>query len=157
MKKKIKKRKVRVHRGRPKKPRRKVILPRGKVFTPEKFQQLIGKGKERGFVTLSEVLYFFPEAERDIKGLEKLYENLEKEGIEVKEARELISVEEPTKKLPTEVRIDPVQMYLKEIGKIHFITAQEEKDLAKKIEKGDVEAKKKLAGANLRLVVSIAK
>jgi len=151
------KRKVRVSRGRPKKLQRRESILRGKVFTPEKFQQLIEKGKERGFVTLSEVLYFFPEAERDIKGLEKLYENLEKEGIEVKEARELISIEEPTKKLPTEVRIDPVQMYLKEIGKIHFITAQEEKDLAKKIEKGDGEAKKKLAGANLRLVVSIAK
>lgn len=151
------KRKVRVPRGRPKKTRRRASTLRGKVFTPEKFQQLIEKGKERGFVTLSEVLYFFPEVERDIKGLEKLYENLEKEGIEVKEARELISIEEPTKKLPTEVRIDPVQMYLKEIGKIHFITAQEEKDLAKKIEKGDEEAKKKLAGANLRLVVSIAK
>jgi RNA polymerase primary sigma factor len=143
-----KRRKIRLRRGRPK-----------KVFVPEKLQQLIAKGREKGFVTFNEILYFFPEIERDIKGLEKLYEDLEKEGIEIKEAKELISLEMPAKKLPAEAeaRIDPVQMYLKEIGKISFITAEEEKELAKKIEKGDEEAKKKLARANLRLVVSIAK
>ena len=129
-----------------------------KVFTPEKFQELVKKGKERGFVTYSEILYYFPEIERDIKGLEKLYEDLEKEGIEVKEVKELISVEEKVKKVKeTEGGIDPIQMYLKEIGKISFVTAAEEKELSKRIEKGDQEAKKKLARANLRLVVSIAK
>jgi len=129
-----------------------------KVFTPEKFQELIKKGKERGFVTYSEILYYFPEIERDIKGLEKLYDDLEKEGIEVKEVKELISVEEKVKKVKeTEGGIDPIQMYLKEIGKISFVTAAEEKELSKRIEKGDQEAKKKLARANLRLVVSIAK
>jgi len=145
-------------RGRPKKPRTRTLgSVRGRVFTTDKLQQLIEKGRARGFVTLSEILYFFPEVERDIKGLEKLYEDLEKEGIEVKEAKELLSVEEPVKKLPAEARIDPIQMYLKEIGRISFITADEEKGLAKRIEKGDEEAKKKLARANLRLVVSIAK
>ena len=130
-----------------------------KVFLPEKFQQLLEKGKKRGFVTLSEILFFFPEAERDLKGLEKLYEDLEKEGIEVKEAKELLVPEALPKKAVKEVkvRIDSVQMYLKEIGKISFVTAKEEKELSKKIEKGDEEAKRKLAGANLRLVVSIAK
>ena len=129
-----------------------------KVFTPEKFQELVKKGKERGFVTYSEILYYFPEIERDIKGLEKLYDDLEKEGIEVKEVKELISVEEKVKKVKeTEGGIDPIQMYLKEIGKISFVTAAEEKELSKRIEKGDQEAKKKLARANLRLVVSIAK
>jgi len=62
----------------------------------------------------------------------------------------------PKKALPLGT-LDPVQMYLKEIGQYSFITPQEEKDLSKRIEKGDVEAKKKLAQANLRLVVSIAK
>ncbi|MDP1538467.1 MAG: sigma-70 family RNA polymerase sigma factor [bacterium] len=129
-----------------------------KVFTPEKFQELVRKGKERGFVTYSEILYYFPEIERDIKGLEKLYDDLEKEGIEVEEVKELISVEEKVKKVKeTEGGIDPIQMYLKEIGKISFVTAAEEKELSKRIEKGDQEAKKKLARANLRLVVSIAK
>jgi len=61
------------------------------------------------------------------------------------------------KKAPPLGTLDPVQMYLKEIGQYSFITPQEEKDLSKRIEKGDLEAKKKLAQANLRLVVSIAK
>ncbi len=141
---------------------RKKGLPLGrpkKVFTPEKFEQLMGKVRKRGFVTYSEILYFFPEIEKDIKGLEKLYEDLEKEGIEVKEAKELLSLEEGTKKKTKGVvaGIDPIQMYLKEIGGISFVTAAEEKELAKRIENGDLEAKKILAKANLRLVVSIAK
>ncbi|MDP2664200.1 MAG: sigma-70 family RNA polymerase sigma factor, partial [bacterium] len=95
---------------------------------------------------------------------EELYDELEKSGIELKEAREYL--EKPAKVLTKrekllhaagEARIDPVQMYLKEIGQVSFLTAEEEKDLARKIETGDEEAKKKLARANLRLVVSIAK
>ena len=137
-------------------------LPRGrprKVFFPEKVQELKDKGKKRGFITYSEILYYFPSIENDIKGLEKLFEDFEKEGIEIKENRELLSLDEETKKKggEGEARIDPVQMYLKEIGQISFVTAAEEKELAKRIEKGDDEAKNKLMKANLRLVVSIAK
>ncbi len=132
-----------------------------KVFLLEKIQDLIEKGKQRGFVTISEILHFFPEIEKDIQGLENLYENLEKEGIEVKEAKEFLELEKvpekALKKRSLKLRLDPIQMYLKEIGKVSFLTAEEEKRLAKKIEKGDEEARKKLARANLRLVVSIAK
>jgi len=141
--------------------RKKKLLPRGrpkKVFLPEKFQQLVEKGKQRGFITSAEILSFFPEIERDIKGLEKLYEDLEKEGIEVKEAKEFLEVKEKkAEKKPSLSKIDPIQMYLKEIGALSFVTAEEEKELAKIIEKGDEEAKNKLMRANLRLVVSIAK
>ena len=144
--------------------RKKFRVPRGrpkKVFLPEKLQVLIEKGRERGFVTISEILYFFPEVEKDIKGLEKLYEDLEKKGIEVKEAKEFLKVEKgptaPEKKVIEAPRLDSVQMYLKEIGSYSFLTAAEEKELAKRIEKDDKEARKKLAQANLRLVVSIAK
>ena len=141
--------------------RKKKFLPRGrpkKVFLPEKFQQLVEKGKQRGFITSAEILFFFPEIERDIKGLEKLYEDLEKEGIEVKEAKEFLEVKEKkAEKKPSLSKIDPIQMYLKEIGALSFVTAEEEKELAKIIEKGDEEAKNKLMRANLRLVVSIAK
>jgi len=164
--KKLKPRRRRVvHRPLKRKKRRKKFRPpRGrpkKVFTPEKFQQLVAKGKQRGFVTFSEILTFFPDVERDIKGLEKLYEDLEKEGIEIKEAKEFLDTEKPTEKKLRKIslpeKIDPIQMYLKEIGALSFVTAEEEKDLAKKIEKGDEEAKNKLMRANLRLVVSIAK
>jgi len=110
-------------------------------------------------VTNAEILNYFPEMEKDIKGIELLYETLDKEGIEVKETREFLKVgEKPEKVLKAaETRLDPVQMYLKEIGKIPRLTADDEKELAKKIEKGDEEAKKKLARANLKLVVAFAK
>ena len=159
--KKIKKRRKRfkVPRGRPKRhPPAALPRKRAPVFLPEKFQKLLEKGRERGFVTPSEILFFFPEVERDIKGLDKLYEDLEKEEIEVREAKELLPEAEKEKAAAApEVKIDPIQMYLREIGQIPFVTAEEEKELAKRIEKGDEEARKKLARANLRLVVSIAK
>ena len=142
----VKRRKFKLKRGRPK-----------RVFLEDRLQQLIAKGKTRGFITPSEILYFFPEVEKDVKGLEKLYENLEKSGIEVKEAKELLEIEELKKSTAGQAKIDSIQMYLKEIGQTPFLTANGEKELAKRIEKGDEEAKKKLAKANLRLVVSIAK
>jgi len=164
IKKKIKKRagkKVIKRRKKFQKRKKTFKIPRGrpkKVFLPEKFQQLVEKGKQRGFITPAEILSFFPEIERDIKGLEKLYEDLEKEGIEVKEAKEFLEIKEKkaVKKLSI-AKIDPIQMYLKEIGALSFVTAEEEKELAKRIEKGEEEAKNILMRANLRLVVSIAK
>jgi RNA polymerase primary sigma factor len=138
--------KAKLKRGRPK-----------KVFLDEKVEQLIAKGRERGFVTISEILYFFPEVEQDIKGLEKLYEKLEAAGIEVKGETEFLDLEKEIEEEIPEAKLDEVQMYLKEIGQYPPLTAEEEKELAKRIEKGDQEAKKRLVQANLRLVVSIAK
>jgi len=142
--------------------KKKQVTWKKEAFPQEKLQSLFDKGKQRGFVTISEILYLFPKIEKDIKGLENLYEQLEKEGVEIKEAREFLEVKEKTKK-PGRVakirvtKIDPIQLYLKEIGKVSFLTADEEKELSKKIEKGDKEAMNKLMKANLRLVVSIAK
>jgi RNA polymerase primary sigma factor len=138
----------------------KTIKRAKKLVTPEKIQELINKSKGRGFITHSEILYAFPEIERDIRGLESLYDELEKQGIEVKESQEFLEVGKDRKeelRAAAEAALDPVQMYLKEIGTVSFLTAEEEKALAKLIETGDQEAKKKLARANLRLVVSIAK
>lgn len=126
----------------------------------DKLSELIEKARPRGFVTYSEILYQFPDIEKDVEGLEYLYEKLEEGGIRVEEVKEYLDIEEPEKKkvlLSEESPLDPVQMYLKEIGKISFVTAEQERELAKKIEKEDMEAKKTLARANLRLVVSIAK
>ena len=156
---KPKKIKARKKKGKRKKIRKGGVT-RKKLIVSEKMEELIQKGASRRFVTYSEILHYFPEIEKDIKGLEVLYSELEKRGIEVKEAKEFLEVKEGGKQEiepSAEVRLDPVQMYLKEIGKVSFLTAEEEKGLAKKIEKGDEEAKKKLARANLRLVVSIAK
>ncbi len=133
------------------------------VFEEEKIQELLKKGKERGFITSSEILHFFPNIERDLSGLEELYGKLEQEGVEVRESKGYL--ESKTKEelkasrgmSTDETKIDSVQLYLKEIGRVPFLTAEEEKELARQIEKGDEESKKKLARANLRLVVSIAK
>ena len=127
------------------------------VFTPERVKKIIKKGTQRGFVTIAEVLIAFPNLEDDIDGLEDLYDRLEKKSIEVKDRKEFLDVDSKKKKESRTDNIDAVQMYLKEIGRYDFLTADEEKSLSKKIEKGDKEAKKKLARANLRLVVSIAK
>jgi RNA polymerase primary sigma factor len=146
--KKTKKRKVKkekTKRGRPK-----------KVFLEDKLQELIRRGKERGFVTFPEILFFFPHVERDIKGLEKLYDTLEKEGIKIHEAKEFLTLEKEEKITPT-TTLDPVQIYLREIGQIPPLTAERERELAKRIEKGDEKAKEEMIAANLRLVISIAK
>ena len=132
------------------------------VVQEENIQELIEKSRQRGFVTYSEILYAFPDIEKDVEGLERLYQRLEEEGMQVEEVREYLDVETSEEEkgrllAESDAPLDPVQMYLKEIGKINFVTAEQERELAKRIENGDEEAKKRLARANLRLVVSIAK
>ncbi|OGZ38271.1 MAG: RNA polymerase sigma factor RpoD [Candidatus Portnoybacteria bacterium RIFCSPLOWO2_01_FULL_43_11] len=136
-----------------KRKRRKVLI------TEEKIQELINRGRERGFITEAELLQVIPEIEKDIFGLEELYDRLKAVNIDLLESIELLEEPEEKKKkrsLETE-SFDNVQMYLREIGRIPLINGQEEVDLAKRIEKGDENAKQKLTQANLRLVVSIAK
>ena len=132
-----------------------------KSFIDEgQMQALLKKGEERGFITASEILYAFPNIERDIEGLEKIYDNFKDKGIQIKEMQEFLETKPKKEKRGRKAligKIDPIQMYLKEIGKSSFLSAKEEKELAKRIEAGDEEAKNKLALANLRLVVSIAK
>ncbi len=129
------------------------------VFDQAKIEIIIKKGRARGFVTQDEILATFPNLEEDILGFEKLLDDLQNKGIQVKEKREFLATHDD-KNLGMsflEGPIDSVEMYLKEIGKIPPPTADQEKELAKRIEKGDLEAKKRLIQANLRLVVSIAK
>ncbi len=147
-------------------PKEKIKLKKAKkgdLFTAEKIQPILEKAKARHFVTTSEILRVFPNFEQDIKGLENFFDTLYQSGIDVLERKGFLEADEPitpSKKRALEnihPKIDSVQMYLKEIGSISMISAKEEKELAKLIEKGDLDAKKKLAQANLRLVVSIAK
>jgi RNA polymerase primary sigma factor len=129
-------------------------------------ERLITKGKERGYVTYDEILKEFPTVEEDIIFLDELYDKLSQSGVDVLEGGGLL--ENPTvedvlgKKFTygrgmSEGTYDSIQMYLKEIGQYPLISGGMEKELAKRIEKGDEEAKNLLARANLRLVVSIAK
>ncbi len=144
-----------------KKPPAKTKAKTSRVFSDEKIRQVLEKARPRGFVTYSEILYDFPDLERDVKGLDAFLGRIEEEGIRLEEVKDYLAVAtaEEKKKISfdAEAPLDPVQMYLKEIGRISFVTGEQERELAKRIETGDEEAKKRLARANLRLVVSIAK
>ncbi|MEI8337689.1 MAG: sigma-70 family RNA polymerase sigma factor [bacterium] len=123
---------------------------------------LIGKGKERGFITYDEILKSFPTVEDDVVFLDSLYERLSSAGIDILEGGGFLDIktteDDFLKKYGSKrENYDSIQMYLKEIGQYPLIHAVEEKDLAKRIQEGDEEAKNLLAKANLRLVVSIAK
>lgn len=127
------------------------------IFSIKKIENLVKRGKTRGFITLSEILEMFPELEKDIIGLEEFYEKLAEEGVEIKEKKCLLDLDGDKVLGGTRSIVDPVQMYLKEIGRIPLLTRRGEVDLAKRVEKGDEEARKKMIQSNLRLVVSIAK
>lgn len=139
---------------------KKVKVAKKKDEKENKADQLLAKGKARGFITHDEILKAYPNIEEDIFFLDELYEKFAEAGVDVLEGgRLLISDEELLGKhsYGKDSSYDSVQMYLKEIGQYSLISAHMEKELAKRIEKGDEEAKNILARANLRLVVSIAK
>ena len=129
------------------------------IFSKEKKDTLFAKGKARGFITMAEILTIFPDLEKDIDGLETLCDDLINYGIEIKEKRKFLETDSEKKKYKEDLKlkVDPIQIYLREISKTSFLTADEEKELAKKIEKNDAQATARLIQANLRLVVSIAK
>ena len=139
--------------------------PKEGVISESSVLGLIEKGRSRGFVTQAEVLNTFPQIEKDIKGLEGLYERLEGANINIIESGRVFEEDknreyEEKKKIEVEfgdASADSVQMYLKEIGQYPLLSGDEEVDLAKRIEKNDESARQKLALSNLRLVVSIAK
>jgi len=124
--------------------------------------ELLKKGRERGYVTYSEILKSFPHVEDDVDFLEELYERFAVAGVDVLEggilednADEYLATRNIKDRQST--GYDSIQIYLREIGQYPLLTASEERELAKRIEKGDNEARNILARSNLRLVVSIAK
>jgi RNA polymerase primary sigma factor len=132
----------------------KVIEKPKKVTTRDQNEQeLIQKGKERGFITYDEIIRYFPTIE-----LEELYEKINQAGIDILEGGNLLDLDDDgTKAEGREGAHDSIQMYLREIGQYPLISGENERELAIRIEKGDMEAGTLLAKANLRLVVSIAK
>jgi len=133
---------------------------------------LLQKGRTRGFVTDKEILQVFPEVEEYIELYENFLNDLDYGGIQVVELKggilskpsekaELlakIGITKDKKRLDlSDISEDSIQMYLREIGKVPLLHQEEEMSLARRKEKGDKEAEKKIIEANLRLVVSIAK
>ena len=139
-----------------------VKKPKGKKGSSKEYtvEDVVAKGKKRGFVTYDEILKAFPNIETNIEFLDELYDKLTTAGIDILEGGNLLDIdtlEGDHKDEKADGSYDSIQIYLKEIGQYPLIHAGEEKDLAKRIQAGDLEAKNLLARANLRLVVSIAK
>ena len=127
-------------------------------------KELMEQGKKKGILSYKEIIDALSEIELDTEQIEKVYESLENMGVEIvgdidKELEEIQVTEDDFDiSVPEGISIDdPVRMYLKEIGKVPLLSAEEEVELAQRMSEGDMEAKQKLAEANLRLVVSIAK
>src|SRR3989338_9127962 len=135
------------------------------LIKEEDILKLIEKGRQRGFVTEAEIMHSFPHVEKDIEGLERLYERLESSNINVIETGKIFEADktkefEEKKKVEADlgdISSDSVQMYLREIGQYALLRGEEEVDLAKKIAEGGEAARQRLILPNLRLVVSIAK
>jgi RNA polymerase primary sigma factor len=128
-----------------------------------KMKELLALGKKKkGVLEYKEIMDVLADVELDPEQIDKVYEYLESQGIDVMGAIEL---EEDDSERELDLSIaegsinidDHVRMYLKEIGKVPLLSADEEIELAKRMEEGDEMAKKRLSEANLRLVVSIAK
>ena len=140
----------------------------------ESIKELMEKGKKQGNLTYNEIMNALQDVDLTADQIDEIYERFTNQGIDIvpdgardgsadeKEQDHEVDHEEHVDDLDLSVPEgigldDPVRMYLKEIGRVPLLTAEEEVELAKRIEQGDEEAKRRLAEANLRLVVSIAK
>ncbi len=132
------------------------------------FKALVEKGKATGKLTTQEIDAAIIEMDMDLEELDKLYETLESQNIEIIDDLSASAIENFDVDLPKSLDIgagddkslnvdDPVKVYLKEIGRVPLLTPEEEIELAIRISDDDQQAKQRLAEANLRLVVSIAK
>ena len=129
-------------------------------------KELLELGKQKGQLNNQDILDAIGEIDFDPEQLEKLYDNLEQQGIEIVEDMGDIKIDDidlgegKDSDFVADGAVtvdDPVKVYLKEIGRVPLLSSEEEIDLAIRIANGDVQAKQRLSEANLRLVVSIAK
>ena len=131
-----------------------------------RISELIQTGKSKGVLTYKEIMELLGDIEMDSEQFDRVLDTLSGLNIEVVKDDMIPEASLNAEPEPEEIDIsvpegisidDPVRMYLKEIGKVPLLTAEEEIELAQRMEQGDEEAKKRLCEANLRLVVSIAK
>jgi len=149
-----------------------VVAPKILPPSDETIKTLLDKGRMRGFLTDSEILFTFADLENYIKKYEEFLDKIDEAGISVVEVKsDILGRTEERKKLLADIGVskekkrldlgdistDSIQMYLREIGKVPLLTTEEEMALARRKDQGDQEAAQRLMVANLRLVVSIAK
>jgi RNA polymerase primary sigma factor len=145
----------------------------GELHELDEVKMLVARGQEAGLLTFSQIATALAEVELEEGDIEEVHLVLERAEIELVEddhpyvqAAKAAAPEpksrsrkkaSPTLDLRPDMTTDSLQLFLKDIGKVRLLTAQEEVDLAKRIERGDLDAKQKMVESNLRLVVSIAK
>lgn len=172
-----KKIKAKLKRARPRVRDRVKVLPAAPVQFPDALSigAILDKGRSRGFLTEDEILHYFSDVEEYGEQYEDFLDELEEHGVQIMEKRFGFfddAIPPPVRltksgKVSTrvssahidlaDISTDSIQMYLREIGKVPLLTGDEEIQLAKRKDKGDKEAERRLIEANLRLVVSIAK
>ena len=140
----------------------------------EELGTLVAEGRERGYLTFEEIATCLEEVEVTKEQLQELHSHLEEHGVEVvaQDGKPMTAIGEPgsngdksdpsvSKKVEIDLTVEPsldsLRLYLRSIGRVGLLTAYEEVQLAKRIERGDMAAKQHMIEANLRLVVSIAK
>ena len=128
--------------------------PIDEVLATDEAQRLLESGSQTGRLDADEVALALDELELDTAQLDEFYAALDEAQIEVVHAEE---AEQPDLEAETEITTDALQLFLKDIGRVPLLTAAQEVELAKRIERGDHGAKQAMVEANLRLVVSIAK
>src|SRR3954464_1820674 len=146
----------------------------GELHELDEVKMLVARGQEAGLLTFGQVATALAEVELEEGDIEEIHLVLERAEIELVEddhpfaqaaaqapaegpAKQRATRKRPQLDLRPDMTTDSLQLFLKDIGKVRLLTAQEEVDLAKRIERGDLDAKQKMVESNLRLVVSIAK
>src|SRR3954467_12110933 len=146
----------------------------GELHELDEVKMLVARGQEAGLLTFGQIATALAEVELEEGDIEEIHLVLERAEIEVVEddhpfaqaaaqaaadgaAKQRATRKRPQLDLRPDMTTDSLQLFLKDIGKVRLLTAQEEVDLAKRIERGDLDAKQKMVESNLRLVVSIAK
>lgn len=137
---------------------------------PKTLNQLLKQGEENGFIIQDDILFIYPDPEHHIEEIDEFFDQATKKNIDIFEnvsTKEEEDAKKSVEELEKELKeigclkhgesVDPIKMYLKEIGRYPLLTFEEEIELGKRYEKGDLEAREKLIKSNLRLVVSIAK
>lgn len=137
---------------------------------PKNIKELLKQGEENGFLIQDEILFVYPDPEHHINEIDDIYDKAMEKNIDIFEnvsSREEEDAKKSVEEIERELKqlvslkhgesLDPIKMYLKEIGQYPLIKFEEEIELAKRHEKGDLKAREKLIKSNLRLVVSIAK
>ncbi|MFA4941463.1 MAG: sigma-70 family RNA polymerase sigma factor [Patescibacteria group bacterium] len=160
--------------------KKKTIESKPEKPSEAQMENVIRKGRMRGFVTETELLCLFPQVEEYVFDYEVFLSRLQESGVQIfEDAGKFLNIDEDEKNKPTDkksvaaaakkaaaeaksidllkLNSDSIQMYLKEIGRVPLLSGEEEVELAKRKEKGEKDAEKKIIEANLRLVVSIAK